>query len=106
MKLSNQEKPPYSRKAHIKKKIWFLLTEYELETFFKIWAFVESQIKVNKRFPKIDFFIAKILKFFGKQYPHHPNSKYEAMWKEIFSNIDLDTILESEDTDPTLHHQY
>ena len=55
----------YSRTDYILRKLRKLqLTSNEIEEFIEVWRFLESRLKTiySKRFPKIDFFIDKILK--------------------------------------------
>ena len=64
----------------------------EIEEFMKAWLPIEEKLKhtFNKRFPKLDFFINKILATLGisKRISHKissgSSSKYEIIWKEIF----------------------
>ena len=85
-------KSVYSRTAYVKSRIEQLrLSPNETRAFMDVWVIVESRLKIitGKRFPKIDFFINKILEYLD--IPKQPSykisdalsKKYEIMWKQI-----------------------
>ena len=85
-------KSVYSRTAYVKSKIEQLrLSPNETRAFMDVWVIVESRLKIitGKRFPKIDFFINKILEYLDiSKQPSYKISdalrkKYEIMWKQI-----------------------
>ena len=63
----------------------------ETQAFMDIWTTMENQLQsfTGKRFPKIDFFINKILEYLdiSKQTSYKVSlalrKKYENMWEEI-----------------------
>ena len=82
----------YSRTDYIKRKLRKLcLSDTETKKFMEIWKLVESKLVncIDKRFPKLDFFIYKILECLD--IPKQPTCKisstllrkYEIMWQEI-----------------------
>ena len=87
-----QRKSVYKRLSHVKLKIRDLfLLENKKEAFLQKWMFLESQF-VCKRYPKLNFFINKILESLDipKQLPCKMSSKlcekYELIW-EPFSSV-------------------
>ena len=85
-------KSVYSRTAYVKSKIEQLrLSPNETRAFMDVWVIVESRLKIitSKRFPKLEFFISKILEYLD--IPKQPSykisdalrKKYEIMWKQI-----------------------
>ena len=85
-------KSVYSRTAYVKSKIEQLrLSPNETRAFMDVWVIVESRLKIitSKRFPKLEFFISKILE--NLDIPKQPSykisdalrQKYEIMWKQI-----------------------
>jgi len=87
-----QQKSVNNRTAHIKQKLQDLkLTVNEIKAFMEAWNIIEDQLKQNnpKRFPKLDFFIAKILE--ALDIPKQPSfiisptlhKKYEIVCQEI-----------------------
>ena len=67
------------------------LSADEMQAFMDIWTTVENQLQsfTGKRFPKIDFFINKILEYLDiSKQPSYKISdalrkKYEIMWEKI-----------------------
>ena len=54
----------FSRTSYILRKLRNLqLSSNEIEAFVEVWSILESRLKTisSKRFPKVDFFIDKIL---------------------------------------------
>ena len=87
-------KSVYNRTYYVKRKLSNLkISHNDIEAFMEVWTFVENQLKIiaKKRFPKLDFFICKVLEFLHiPQRPTYKISssmklKYEAMWREIFN---------------------
>ena len=89
-------KSVYNRTYYVKQKLLDLQTSLnDIETIMKIWSFVETHLKTvtNKRFPKLDFFIHKILEWL--EMPQRPKYKissamklkYETIWKTILTKI-------------------
>lgn len=85
-------KSVYSRTAYVKSKLQRLeLSTNEIQAFMEVWTIVEKQLKsvTSKRFPKIDFFINKILEYLNisKQIKYKISlalrKQYEIMWDEI-----------------------
>ena len=59
-------KSVYCRTTYVKNKLQRLeLSADEIQAFMNIWTTVENQLQsfTGKRFPKIDFFINKILEY-------------------------------------------
>ena len=88
-----QRKSVYNRTDHVETKLQKLrLNANEIQAFMQVWTLVEDHLKKisDKRFPKIDFFIDKILQGLNipKQVSYKINSssriKYEAIWNEMF----------------------
>ena len=92
-------KTVYSRTAYILHKLRKLhLTSNEMKKFMEVWRFLESRLKTiySKRFPKIDFFIDKILEALDiSKKPSYKISsglreKYDIIWINIiFENYQL-----------------
>ena len=83
----------YSRTDYILRKLRKLqLTSHEIEEFMEVWRFLESRLKkiYSKRFPKVDFFIDKILEDLDiSKRPSYKISsklceKYDIMYLKIF----------------------
>ena len=70
-------KTVYSRTDYILRKLRKLqLTSNEIKGFMKVLSILESKLKTisSKRFPKLDFFISKILE--GLDISRNPHIKY------------------------------
>ena len=89
-------KTVYSRIDYILRKLKDLqLSSNEIEVFMKVWSILESKLKTitSKRFPKLDFFISKILESLDiSKKPYYKLSsalrqKYDIIWENIvFAN--------------------
>ena len=89
-------KTVYSRTAYISCKLRKLqLTSNEINAFMEVWSILESRLKTiySKRFPKVDFFIDKILE--GLDISKKPSykisselrEKYNIMYFNLFHNF-------------------
>ena len=82
----------YNRNAHVKNKLKNInLSSKKIEEFMNAWSPVEQKLKniFDKRFPKLNYFINKMLETLGfsNRIPYKISSalsfKYEIIWKEI-----------------------
>ena len=83
----------YSRNTYVRNKLKDInLSEKEIEQFMNAWLIVEQKLKnlFDKRFPKLNFFINKMLETLGFSNRTSSNKissalslKYELIWKEI-----------------------
>ena len=85
-------KTVYSRTDYILRKLKdFQLSSNEIEAFMKVWWILESRLKTisSKRFPKLDFFISKILEGLDILRKHSYKislalrKKYDIIWENI-----------------------
>ena len=87
-----KQKSIYTRTLHVKNKLKHLkLSSNELQAFMEIWVIVEAGLKEYtwRRFPKLEFFINKILKNLDidKQFLYKISDelqeRYEFIWNQI-----------------------
>ena len=90
-------KTVYSRTDYILRKLKDLqLSSNKIEAFMKVWSILESKLKTirSKRFPKLDFFISKILEGLNilRRHSYKISSalrkKYDMIWENIIFEND------------------